>query len=148
MLGCISLLKKRCCTTFFSDFVGVSGVFAIIMRKNSADIMSRTFKKENSLMNLKLLIIYGMVMSCTMAILACSDSNGTFVSNVNSIGENFIGEKDPIVLDEINHTMTIYRFKSENRCVVEDDKYEFVVHKDTSQVYREYKFLGETLVLL
>ena len=141
-------VKKRCCTTFFSDFVGVSGVFAIIMRRNSADIMSRTFKKENSLMNLKLLIIYGMVMSCTMAILACSDSNGSFVSNVNSIGENFIGEKDPIVLDEINHTMTIYRFKSENRCVVEDDKYEFVVHRDTSQVYREYKFLGDTLVLL
>ena len=63
------------------------------MRKNSADIMSRTFKKENSLMNLKLLIIYGMVMSCTMAILACCDSNGSFVSNVNSIGENFTGEK-------------------------------------------------------
>lgn len=101
-------------------------------------------------MNLKLLIIYGMMLPCAMAILACSDNGENNPLNVNNVGENFIGEKDPIVLDEAGRTMTIYRFKSENRCVVDEDndKYEFVVHKDTSEVYREYKFFGDTLVLL
>ena len=99
-------------------------------------------------MNIKSFILYGMMLPCAMAILACGDNGDTDPLGSNNIGENFIGEKDPIVLNEANHAMTIYNFKSENRCVVEGDKYEFVVHKDTSQVYREYKFLGDTLVLL
>ena len=58
---------------------------------------------------------------CTATFLACSDSNDSFVSNVNDIGENFIGEKYPIVLNGSIQSMTIYRFDSENRCVVDED---------------------------
>ena len=86
-------------------------------------------------MNIKSFILYGMMLPCAMAIFACGDNGDTDPLGSNNIGENFIGEKDPIVLNEANHAMTIYNFKSENRCVVEGDKYEFVVHKDTSQVY-------------
>jgi len=99
-------------------------------------------------MNLKSLILYGMLIPFATSFFACGDNGEINPSGSNNIGENFVGEKDPIVLNETNHAMTIYNFKSENRCVVEGDKYEFVVHKDTSQVYREYKFLGDTLVLL
>lgn len=101
-------------------------------------------------MNLKLLIIYGMLIPFATVFFACGDNGESNPSGPNNIGENFVGEKDPIVLNETNHTMTIYSFRSENRCVVDEDndKYEFVVHKDTSQVYREYKFLGDTLVIL
>ena len=101
-------------------------------------------------MNLKSLILYGMLIPFATVFFACGDNGESNPSGSNNIGENFVGEKDPIVLNETNHTMTIYSFRSENRCVVDEDndKYEFVVHKDTSQVYREYKFLGDTLVIL
>lgn len=100
-------------------------------------------------MNFKLGLLCGIVVPCSMAILACgNDCSSNASASDNGVGSGFIGEKIPIVLDEANRSITAYSTRKENRCVVENESYEFVTETQTSQSQRNYTFVGDTLVLL
>ena len=87
----------------------------------------------------------GMMIPCAMAFYACGSDSG---SSSNDIGENFVGEKYYIVLDEANKSMVVYSTRTDYHCEVENDNYEFVKDENARQVKRDYLFIGDTLVML
>ena len=90
----------------------------------------------------------GLMVSCAVVFYACGSDGGSAPSDNNNVGANFVGEKDYIVLDEMNKKMTIYTTSRDSHCEVENDSYKFVEDVETRQVTRDYLFIGDTLVLL